>query len=117
MLFDSKEKQDMYIAQTISNLAADEATFNMSNRNNFRDNQDVWGVQSEEVMGVAESYRTLERLHNEFLLSVMKNDPERAKLTREKIKKEAVHLAHEAIQVAGIQIKAQRQLEGETNAK
>lgn len=111
MIHKSKMEHDLYISQTVTNLAHDEAVFNMDTRNCFRDNQDIWGVLEEEIIEVNQSMLIMNSIFKAFKESVMQNETEEAIAgIREKLKKEAIHLAEEAIQVAGIQIKAEKQL-------
>lgn len=111
MIHKSKMEHDLYVSQTISNLAHDEAAFNIDTRNSFRDNQDIWGVLEEEIIETNQSMLIVNSIFKSFKECVIQNETEEVMAgIREKLRKEAIHLAEEAIQVAGIQIKADKQL-------
>lgn len=113
MLYKSKEEQDLHVAQTISNLAHDEKTFNIDNRTTFADNHHAYSILLEEL---DESTEALEILKGnvDTLWKMVKGDFRQEEINKqlERIGLDCKLAAHEVIQVYAVALKALEQLGG-----
>lgn len=111
MVFNSKEKHDLYIGQMITNLAHDEATFNIDNRIPFADNHHAYAILLEEL---DESIEALEMLKNNIsvLWKLIKSDYDQKEIVKqlERISLDCRFTMQEVVQVYAVALKAIKQL-------
>lgn len=111
MLFDTKEKQDIYVAQTIKNLVCDEVAFNTSKRAQFVDWHHFKGVfdeEHEEAIEALDDYQNC--IKDIWKLTRLDADTEafeeRAKIALE----QGYELIHETVHMQAVLLKAYNQL-------
>lgn len=113
MIHNSKEEHDLYMNQMISNLAYDEAAFNIDTKLSFRAPSDVYGVLLEEL---DESIEALESVKKNIadLWKMIKADWNGEEIISQfnKIAFESKLTAGEVIQVYAVALKAIEQLGG-----
>ena len=113
MIHNSKEEHDLYMNQMISNLAHDEAAFNIDTELSFRASSDVCGVLLKEL---DESIEALESVKKNIddLWKMIKADWNEEEIISQfnKIAFESKLTAGEVIQVYAVALKAIEQLGG-----
>lgn len=111
MLFESKEEQDLYVAQTIKNLVCDEVAFNTSKRAPIHSWHEFYGLFEEEKQEAQEEMSSyLEHVNRVFTLA-------RMDAPREAFEERAViaitqgwELMHEVVHMQAVLMKAYKQL-------
>lgn len=113
MIHNSKEEHDLYVSQMISNLAHDEAAFNLDARNPFADNHHAYAILLEEL---DESIEALEMLKGnvEGLWKLVKRDYDQKEIIKQlqRIETDCKFTIQEVVQVYAVAIKAIEQLGG-----
>ena len=111
MIHNSKEEHDLYIPQMISNLAHDEAAFNLDTRTPFADNHHAYAILLEEL---DESVEALEMLKNniEGLWKLIKRDYDQKEIIKQlqRIETDCKFTIQEVVQVYAVALKAIEQL-------
>lgn len=110
MLFDTKEKQDLYVAQTIKKLICDQATFNIDKREAFHSWHEVFGFIHEEYRELFAEVEQLKNDYAEYECLIMQRDHNNTEMinalndfveTSKKIIEEASHVG--AVALKGIE--------------
>ena len=118
MLNKSKLKHDLYIAQMISNIAHDEASFNIDTRQAFVDNHHAYATLLEELDETIEAMEILKENVQMLWLKVRKDaEQEEINETLKRITKTSQATIAEVVQVYAVALKALEQLGGRNDGK
>ena len=111
MIHNSKEEHDLYITQMISNLAHDEAAFNLDTRTPFADNHHAYAILLEELDESIEALEMLKR-NVDGLWKLIKRDYNQKEIVKqlERINLDCRFTIQEVIQVYAVALKAIDQL-------
>lgn len=111
MLFDSKEKQDLYVQQLIKSLVYEQAAFNISKREAFHSWHEVFGYIHEELK---ELYAEIEQIKNDYTEyeCLMMIDAETHHMVKalNDIEETAKNIMQEACHVGAVALKGIEQL-------
>ena len=113
MIHESKVEHDLYITQMISNIAHDEASYNIDTRQAFADNHHAYAILLEELDEAVEAMEVLKG-NVDTLWRMVKAD-----FKQEEVNKELKHISlicqstiAEVVQVYAVALKALHQLGG-----
>lgn len=118
MIHKSKLKHDLYIAQMISNIAHDEASFNTDTRQAFTDNHHAYAILLEELDEAVEAMEILKENVQNLWLKVRKDaEQEKINETLKRIATTSQATIAEVVQVYAVALKALEQLGGRNDGK